>query len=165
MVKDDRKHLVHLDSHEYALLAAFRYALRSFMFFSESAAEGVGLTAQQYQAMLAMRGFPEDREVTINDLAQQLLIKHNTAVGLVDRLDKQGLTARRPSTVDGRQVSLRLTAKGERMLERLASVHREELQRIGPQLEQLLHQIRYATEASSRLTRSRSEGSQSQLAR
>lgn len=159
MAKDDRRDQAQLDSHEYALLAAFRYALRSFMYFSESAAESLGLTAQQYQAMLAMRGFPEDREVTINDLAQQLLIKHNTAVGLVDRLDKQGLVTRRPSPVDGRQVYLRLTAKGERMLERLASVHREELHRIGPQLEQLLHQIGHTTERPQQLSRVRSERS------
>ena len=165
MVKEDRRHQAHLDSHEYALLAAFRYALRSFMYFSESAAEGLGLTAQQYQAMLAMRGFPEDREVTINDLAQQLLIKHNTAVGLVDRLDKQGLVTRRASPVDGRQVYLRLTAKGERMLERLASVHREELHRIGPQLEQLLHQIGHTTETPPQMTRVRSERSHLRSAR
>lgn len=165
MVKADRRTAIHLDQHEYALLAALRYALRSFMYFSESAAEGLGLTAQRYQAMLALRGFPEDREVTINDVAQQLLIKHNTAVGLVDRLNKQGLIARRPSTVDGRQVSLCLTAKGERMLERLASVHREELQRIGPQLEQLLHQIGHTTEAPLHLPRGRSEKSRLHLAR
>ena len=165
MVKDDRRHQAQLDSKEYALLAALRFALRSFMHFSESAAEGLGLTAQQYQAMLAMRGFPEDRDVTINDLAQQLLIKHNTAVGLVDRLDKQGLVARRPSPVDGRQVYLRLTAKGERMLERLASVHREELHRIGPQLEQLLQQIGHTTERPSRSTRIRSGSSQLRSAR
>lgn len=146
MVKHDRRQQAPLDAHEYALLAAFRYALRGFMHFSESAAKGVGLNAQQYQAMLAVRGYPEDRPVTINDLAQQLLIRHNTAVGLVDRLDKQGLIARRPSPVDGRQVYLRLTAKGERMLERLASVHREELRRIEPQLRLLLQQITRAIE-------------------
>ena len=165
MAKDDRRGRAQLDSQEYALLAALRFALRSFLHFSESAAEGLGLTAQQYQAMLAMRGFPEDRKITINDLAQQLLIKHNTTVGLVDRLDRQGLVARGPSPVDGRQVYLRLTAKGERMLERLASVHREELHRIGPQLEQLLHQIGHTTERPSRSTRIRSESSRLQSAR
>ncbi len=36
---------------------------------------------------------------------------------------------------------LRLTAKADRVLDKLAEVHREELQRIGPQLEGLLHQI------------------------
>lgn len=135
----------HLDSNEYALLATFRYTLRSFMRFSESAAEAVGLTAQQYQALLVARGLAPDQRLTINDLAQQLLIKHNSAVGLVDRLDRQGLVAREPSPEDGRKVYLRLTAKGERVLERLASVHREELRRIGPQVRELLQQITRAT--------------------
>ena len=141
MAKDDHYRQAELGSHEYELLATFRYALRSFMYFSESAAKGIGLTAQQYQTLLALRGFPDKREVTINDLAQQLLVRHNTAVGLVDRLDAQGLIDRKPSPVDRRQVYLRLTAKGERMLARLGSVHREELRRIGPQLKQLLQQI------------------------
>ncbi|HEU0198836.1 MAG TPA: MarR family transcriptional regulator [Burkholderiaceae bacterium] len=150
MAQDDRRQQAKLDAHEYALLAAFRYALRSFMRFSESAAEGVGLTAQHYQALLVLRGCPEDQRVTINDLAQQLLIRHNSAVGLVDRLHKQGLIAREPSPLDGRKVYLRLTARGERVLERLASVHREELRRIGPQLRQLLQQITRATEGQTR---------------
>jgi len=148
MPQDNRnKHEVaKLDTREYALLAAFRYALRSFLHFSESAAEGSGLTAQHYQAMLVLRGCPEDRRITINDLAQQLLIRHNSAVGLVDRLHKQGLVAREASSLDKRKVYLRLTAKGDRVLERLAGVHREELRRIGPQLRQLVQRITRATE-------------------
>lgn len=150
MAQDDRRHGPKLDLHEYALLAAFRYSLRSFLHFSESAAKGVGLPAQHYQALLVVRGWPEDQRVTINDLAQQLLIRHNSAVGLVDRLHKQGLITRVPSPDDGRKVYLRLTTKGERLLERLASVHREELRRIGPQLRQLLQQITSAIEGSAR---------------
>jgi DNA-binding MarR family transcriptional regulator len=135
-----------LDTREYALLGAFRYALRSFLRFSESAAEGSGLTAQQYQARLVLRGCPQDRRATISDLAQQLLIRHNSAVELVDRLQRQGLAARAVSPHDKRKVQLRLTAKGERVLERLAEVHREEVRRIGPQLRQLVRQIARATE-------------------
>ena len=130
-----------LDNNEYALLARFRYALRSFLRFSEAAAEGVGLTAQHYQALLVLRGWPADEPVSINDLAGQLLIRHHSAVGLVDRLGEQELVAREPSASDGRKVYLRLTAKGERELERLAAVHREELQRIGPQLSALIEEI------------------------
>jgi DNA-binding MarR family transcriptional regulator len=141
MSQDDRRRRPGLDTREYALLAEFRYALRSFLRFSELAAEGDGLTAQHYQALLVVRGSPDDRRVTINDLAQQLLIRHHSAVGLVDRLHKQGLMVREPSVLDRRKVHLRLTAKGDRVLERLADVHREELQRIGPQLRQLLRQI------------------------
>jgi DNA-binding MarR family transcriptional regulator len=131
-----------LRSHEYQQLAAFRRALREFLRFSETEAEKGGLTAQNYQALLVVRACPDGARVTINDLAQQLFIRHNSAVGLVDRLTKQGLVAREPAAEDGRKVYLRLTAKGERLLERLAEVHREELRRIGPQLEALLHSIR-----------------------
>jgi DNA-binding MarR family transcriptional regulator len=126
---------------QYAQLARFRYALRCFLHFSQSAAEGVGLTAQQYQAMLALRGWPDDEPMSINDLAAQLLIRHNSAVGLVDRLYKLGLVARHAESSDRRKVDLRLTARGARLLERLAAVHREELRRIGPQLRGLLEEI------------------------
>lgn len=126
---------------QYALLARFRYALRCFLHFSGAAAEGVGLTAQQYQAMLVLRGWPDDQRVSINDLAGQLLIRHNSAVGLVDRLYRLGLVARHAAASDRRRVDVRLTAKGARLLERLAAVHREELLRIGPQLRTLLEEI------------------------
>src|SRR5688500_14798292 len=140
MSSPKRRRSAHLDASEYQQLASFRYALRSFLRFSESAAEKVGLTAQHYQALLTVCA-GAGRHVTINDLAQQLLIRHNSAVGLVDRLTAQGLLAREPSAEDGRKVYLRLTAKGDRVLEKLAGVHREELRRIGPQLEALLHDI------------------------
>jgi DNA-binding MarR family transcriptional regulator len=140
MSQQKRRRSAHLDASEYQQLASFRYALRSFLRFSEAAAEKVGLTAQHYQALLAVCA-TADGHVTINDLAQQLLIRHNSAVGLVDRLTAQGLLAREPSPEDGRKVYLRLTAKGDRVLEKLAEVHREELRRIGPQLEALLHDI------------------------
>src|SRR5690349_17290660 len=75
-----------LATRDYARLAAFRRALRKFLSFSEQAAGRVGLTSQHYHAMLVVRGCPDDQLVTINDLAKQLLIKHNSAVELVDRL-------------------------------------------------------------------------------
>lgn len=140
MSQQKRRRSAHLDAAEYQQLASFRYALRTFLRFSEAAAEKVGLTAQHYQALLAVCA-TADGHVTINDLAQQLLIRHNSAVGLVDRLTAQGLLAREPSPEDGRKVYLRLTSKGDRVLEKLAEVHREELRRIGPQLEALLHDI------------------------
>ena len=139
-MKPAKRRSGHLDAAEYQQLASFRYALRSFLRFSEAAAEEVGLTAQHYQALLAVCAAAHGH-VTINDLARQLLIRHNSAVGLVDRLTAQNLITREPSPQDGRKVSLRLSAKGDRVLQQLAEVHREELKRIGPQLEALLHDI------------------------
>ena len=75
-----------LATRDYAQLAEFRRALRGFLRFSEDAAAAVGLTGQHYQAMLVLRGCPDEQRITINDLAKQLLIKHNSAVELVDRL-------------------------------------------------------------------------------
>jgi DNA-binding MarR family transcriptional regulator len=130
-----------LTTADYAQLAMFRHALRGFLRFSEGAAAQAGLTAQHYQAMLVLRGCPEDQRVSINDLAQQLFIKHNSAVGLVDRLEQEGLIARTPSSSDRRKVELHLTADGRRVLAKLAAMHRHELQRIGPELQRFLGQL------------------------
>lgn len=142
-----------LETPDYATLAAFRHALRRFLHFSESAAEAAGLTAQHYQAMLVLRAGVESERLAINDLARQLLIRHNSAVGLVDRLMAQGLVMRRRSPEDRRKVRLRLTAKGNRLLERLAGVHRRELERIGPDLRELLRNVLRATGARQRRAR------------
>ena len=127
-----------LDPAEYQKLAEFRYVLRRFLSFSESAAAEVGLAAQQYQALLAIKGRGGDDSVTINELAHLLLIKHNSAVGLVDRLEAEGLVKRSADAEDRRKVNLRLTARGSRIFERLATAHREELRRIGPELAEFL---------------------------
>jgi DNA-binding MarR family transcriptional regulator len=124
-----------LRTRDYAQLAAFRHALRKFLRFSEDAAAEAGITGQHYQAMLVVRSCPDDARVTINDLAQQLLIKHNSAVELVDRLVEQDLLKREASPRDRRKVELSLTVRGRNVLAKLASVHRTELHRIGPVLE------------------------------
>jgi DNA-binding MarR family transcriptional regulator len=121
-----------LTTRDYAQLASFRHALRGFLHFSEAAAAEEGLTSQHYQAMLILRGWPDGQLVSINDLAQQLLIKHNSAVGLVDRLASEGLVVRELSSVDRRKVELHLSSRGRQVLAKLAAMHRSELQRIGP---------------------------------
>ncbi|HEY6821142.1 MAG TPA: MarR family transcriptional regulator [Burkholderiales bacterium] len=137
--KAERRH--RLGTRDYAQLAAFRQALRGFLRFSEAAAAAAGLTGQHYQAMLVLRACAEGRRVTINDLAQQLLIKHNSAVGLVDRLVEERLVVREPSTADRRKVELRLTEHGRQVLAKLVVAHREELRRIGPIMKRFFGQI------------------------
>jgi len=126
------------------MLAAFRYALRRFIHFSEAAAQEAGIAAQQHQALLAIKGFPEHRRVTVGKLAERLQLRHHSAVGLVDRLEKENLAVRVPSAQDRRQVFIRLTQRGERILERLAAVHREQLRRIGPEITGLLKRLNHA---------------------
>ena len=127
-----------LATRDYARIAAFRKVLRRFLRFSEAAAAGVGLTSQHYQAMLVLRACPEDRHVSIAELAAELLIKHNSAVELVDRLVHEGLVVRQPSRADRRKVELCLTQRGREVLAKLAATHRAELRRVSPILKRLL---------------------------
>jgi DNA-binding MarR family transcriptional regulator len=123
---------------EYEALAAFRYSLRQFLSFSESAAASAGITPRQYQALLAIQGFPGRDSATIGELAEQLQIAHHSAVGLVDRLVAQKLSVRVASAEDRRQVYVTLTAHGMELLDKLASAHKEELRRLGPRLNSIV---------------------------
>ena len=126
---------------EYEVLAEFRFALRRFMRFSDSAVEEVGLTPQQHQALLAIKGFPEREQITVGELAERLQIKHHSAVGLVNRLEAENLIDRIPAPDDRRKVLISLTEKGLLILERLSAAHRVELSRLSPQLHLLLGRI------------------------
>ena len=130
-----------LQTGDYARLAAFRHAVREFLRFSEEAAQQAGLTAQHYQAMLILRASVDGEQVTIRALAQRLFIKHNSAVGLVDRLVGEGLVMRKSSEADRREVELSLSARGRQVLAKLAAVHRRELERIGPVLKRVLASV------------------------
>ena len=126
---------------DYENLAEFRYALRCFLHFSENAAETAGLTMQQHQVLLFIIGYPGREQVTIGELAGRLQIRHHSAVGLVNRLEEQGLVERIHNNEDRRQVFISLTEKGVGVLKGLASMHREELRHLGPQLCTMLEQI------------------------
>ena len=126
---------------QYEMLAAFRYALRQFLHFSEEAAQAAGITPQQHQALLAIKGFPGRDCVTVGELAERLQLRHHSAVGLVDRLAAEKLVTRAPSAQDGRQVIVQLTRRGENVLERLSSAHSEQLKRMGPELSLWLKQL------------------------
>jgi DNA-binding MarR family transcriptional regulator len=123
---------------EYEALAAFRYSLRQFLSFSESAAAAAGVTPRQYQALLAIKGFPGRDSATVGELAEQLQIAHHSAVGLVDRLEGQNLVIRVASTEDRRHVYVSLTAHGAEVLAKLANAHRDELRRLGPRLNSIV---------------------------
>jgi DNA-binding MarR family transcriptional regulator len=126
---------------QYETLAAFRHALRRFIRFSDAAAQAAGITAQQYQALLAIKGFPGRDKVTVGELAERLQLRHHSTVGLVDRLAAEKLVVRLPSAADRRQVLIQPTRRGEEILAKLASVHREQLKRIGPEMSRLLGRL------------------------
>lgn len=144
MGEKEAPHLLPVSDEEYEQLAAFRYALRRFLSFSEGAAREAGVTPQQYVALVTVRGFPGRRQVTISELAERLKIRHHSAVGLVNRLVSQGLLVRTPSTGDRRQVFATLTPRGAELLDRLAAAHRDQLRRIGPELTAALERLAHS---------------------
>jgi DNA-binding MarR family transcriptional regulator len=131
---------------EYEVLAEFRYTLRLFMSFSETAAKEVGITPQQYQALLAIKGFPGREQISIGELSERLQVKHHSAVGLLNRLEAERMIARSPSQNDRRKVFISLTGHGLSVLEKLSHIHQEELRRLTPQLRVLLKRINKLSE-------------------
>jgi len=122
-----------ITSREYHALAEFRYQIRRFLHFSETAAKEAGIEAQQHQLMLAVRA-NEPQASSIGYLAERLQLRHHSVVGLVDRLEKAGLARRVRSVSDRRSAEVKLTAKGVRILRDLTLYHREELRSAIPAL-------------------------------
>jgi DNA-binding MarR family transcriptional regulator len=118
----------------YRSLAEFRHQLRSFLHYSEEAARARGIEPQQHQLLLALKGLPEATPPTIAALAERLQLRHHSAVELIDRLERSGRVKRHTAQEDRREVRLKLTAKGERVLRALTMEHRAELTVTGPKL-------------------------------
>ncbi len=135
---------------DYQRLLGLRTGLRRFLRWSEEQAVTSGLTPSQHQLLLAIRGHPDPRGPTIADVAGSLLLRHNSAVGLVDRAEASGLVRRRRDRLDGRVVRLSLTRRGQRLLESLSERHLEELARLARQMEPLLAGLDKEPELASR---------------
>ena len=137
-----------LSPEQYRDLAEFRRQIRRFLHFSETTAAGHGIEPQQHQLLLTVQGLPEDVNPTVREIATRLFIQHHSAVELVNRLEKTGAIARHPGEQDRREVWIRLTAAGRRLLRKLAVAHREELERTGPELATSLAAVlRHGTKA------------------
>lgn len=126
---------------DYRSLAAFRYEIRKFLAFSEGAAREAGIEPQQHQLLLAVRGLPDGVRPTIGAVAERLCVQHHTAVALVDKLEARGLIRRQRSEVDRREVLLQVTDEGLELLRALSTLHRDQLQTVGPALLEALQAI------------------------
>ncbi|MCC6339331.1 MAG: MarR family winged helix-turn-helix transcriptional regulator [Acidimicrobiia bacterium] len=126
-----------LTTGDFERLLGFRTGLRRFLHWSQEQARAVGITPAQHQLMLAVRGFDDRRGPNLGDLADLLLLRHHSAVELVDRAEAAGLVRRRTDPDDHRVVRVRMTSLGTRRLNRLAALHLAELDRIGDGLDPL----------------------------
>ena len=127
-----------LSDEQFARILEFRVALRRFGRFSEEQAARLGMTAAQHQLLLAIRGHGDPLGPTIADVARALLIRHHSAVGLVDRTWDLGLIERRRDDQDHRLVRLHLTPLGHEWVNALAQAHLKELQELAGVLGALL---------------------------
>lgn len=113
---------------DFEMLAEFRYQLRRFLRFSEEVSRREGVTVLQYLLMLQIKGYPGREWATVGELAERLQAKHHGVVSLISRCEAAGLVRRDASAGDRRQIEVRLTALGEECINRLGTLHKEELQ-------------------------------------
>jgi DNA-binding MarR family transcriptional regulator len=115
---------------EYRVIAAWRSTLREFFAASKNILKQHNVTSMQYQALVAIRTSDDPEGINMNGLAAYLGVRHNSAVGLVNRLQTQGLVERLRSDRDRRVAHLRLTESGETCLHELVRAHSDALMNI-----------------------------------
>lgn len=113
---------------QFVALSAFRHRLARFVRFSTDASRSAGLTMTQYLLLLHVAGRPGREWAAVGELADCLQSSPHGTVALVDRCVAMGLVERKSNADDGRCVEVHLTAKGRRRVERVATLHRNELQ-------------------------------------
>lgn len=123
-----------LTKQDFEALARFRFGIRRYLRFSEETVREHGITPQQYQLMLALKGYPDREWATVGELADRLQLRHHSVVELINRAQKQELVERATHDVDARIVRVVLTAAGDRILARLTALHRDELRRMNSAL-------------------------------
>ncbi|ACV79947.1 MAG TPA: MarR family transcriptional regulator [Microlunatus sp.] len=123
-----------LTKHDFEALARFRSGIRRYLRFSEETVRAHGVTPQQYQLLLALKGFPDREWATVRELADRLQLRHHSVVELVNRAQARGLVDRGPHPDDARMVRIQLTEDGEQTLAHLSALHRDELRRLDASL-------------------------------
>lgn len=123
-----------LTKQDFEALARFRFGIRRYLRFSEDIVRRHGLTPQQYQLLLALKGFPGREWATVGELAERLQLRHHSTVELVNRAQRLKLVHRTSAPDDARVVRIGLAPDGERVLDRLSTLHRAELERAGTSL-------------------------------
>ena len=119
-----------LTKRDFEALARFRFGIRRYLRFSEETVRKHGVTPQQYQLLLAIKGFPGRDWAVVRELADRLQLRHHSVVELVNRAQAQGLVHRTADPDDARAVRVVLTDQGEQLLGRLSALHRDELRRM-----------------------------------
>jgi DNA-binding MarR family transcriptional regulator len=133
-----------LEQSDFEHLLELRTGLRRFLHWSEEQAKAAGLTGAKHQLLLAIRGHPDPAGPTIGDIADYLVLRHHSAVGLVDRAVKDGLVRRNGDPASKSVVRVTLTPAGSAKLDALAEAHLEEISHLAPTMRTLWRQLEHA---------------------
>jgi DNA-binding MarR family transcriptional regulator len=142
-----------LTDDDYERLAEFRYGLRRFLHWSAQQARQVGMTPTQHQLLLAIRSSRDPRGATVGEVAEVLIIRHHSAVGLVDRAQEAGLITRERDPDTQSIVHLKLTQMGALALSALSEMHLRELAQLAPTMQALLDALSEPEAAELQLMR------------
>ena len=133
-----------LDEADFEHLLQLRTGLRRFLRWSEEQSKAAGLTPAKHQLLLAIRGHPDPAGPTIGEIADYLVLRHHSAVGLIDRTVRDGLVSRNPDENSRSVVRVALTPDGIAKLEALAETHLQELAHLAPTMRALWRTIERA---------------------
>jgi DNA-binding MarR family transcriptional regulator len=122
---------------DFEHLLALRTGLRRFLHWSEHQARAAGITPAQHQLLLAVKGHADPAGPTIGDVANHLVLRHHSAVGLIDRAVGAGLVTRGPDRANNSTVRIALTNVGNEKLDDLTETHLEELKHLAPAMRSL----------------------------
>jgi DNA-binding MarR family transcriptional regulator len=138
-----------LDQSDFEHLLELRTGLRRFLRWSEEQAKAAGLTAAKHQLLLAIKGHPDPAGPTIGEVADYLVLRHHSAVELVNRAVKEGLVQRDPDPSSKSVVRVTVTAAGAAKLDALAEAHVEEIAHLAPTMRTLWRQLERATDGKA----------------
>ncbi len=130
-----------LEQEDFTHLLELRTGLRRFLRWSETQAKAAGLTPAKHQLLLAVRGHPDPAGPTVGEIADYLVLRHHSAVGLIDRAVSEGLVRRNPDPRSKSVVRITLTPAGMDKLELLSEAHLEELAHLAPTMQALWHAV------------------------
>ena len=83
-----------------------------------------GITPPQFSALLTLI---QNGDMTIGELGEKMYLACSTATDLVDRMERNGLVARKRDTNDRRVIRLRVLERGHQMLEEVMQARRRYL--------------------------------------
>ena len=126
-----------LNQADFEHLLQLRTGLRRFLHWSEEQAHAAGITPARHQLLLAIRGHPDPAGPTVGEIADYLVLRHNSAVGLIDRAAADGLVQRSPDPESKSVVRVTLTPAGLEKLDTLAHIHLQELAHLAPTMQTL----------------------------